>query len=109
MHPRRWWLLAPLHLDTHVLWMVLDTGSPISSISEHTYASLAGTDRIVRVGNDTYVLRSPTIQGQSIEDVQVRISSRVTQVGADGVLGLDFLGRFTEVYFHVPSLRLTLK
>jgi hypothetical protein len=24
------------------------------------------------------------------------------------VLGLDFLARFTDIHFHVPSLRLTL-
>jgi hypothetical protein len=54
------------------------------------------------------VLQSLQIQGQPIRDLEVRISRRVGQVGADGVLGLDFLAQFEEVSFHVPSMRLTL-
>ena len=108
LHPRRWWLLVPMEVGEHTVRMVLDTGSPLSSISEDTYDALSDTDRIARVGRDTYLLRAPTIQEQTIADLRVRISRRVSRVGADGALGLDFLGRFTDVHFHVPSLRLTL-
>jgi hypothetical protein len=48
------------------------------------------------------------IGGQAVVDVQSRVSRRVTSLGLDGLLGLDFLGRFTDVHFNVPTMLLTL-
>ncbi len=76
--------------------------------------AVASRDDLLRRGlldpqqRPRYVLRSWSIQGQPIPDIIVRVSTRVTQVGADGVLGLDFLGRFTDIHFHVPTRVLTL-
>ena len=55
------------------------------------------------VARSTYVIRNLAIEGQPVADLMVRISRRVTHVGADGVLGLDFLARFTDVHCHVPT------
>ena len=109
LHPKRWWILIPLEVGNLSLDMVLDTGSPPSSISQATYDKLAEAETIDHVGGRTYVLRKPRIAGQVIPNLEVRLSRRVSQVGADGVLGLDFLGRYTDIHFHVPSLRLTLR
>lgn len=109
LHDRHWWLLAPVKVGDQILDMVIDTESPISAISVGIREVLARTDRLVQLEANTYVLRDPRIQVQSIADLEVRVSPRVTRVGADGVLGLDFLNRFTDVHFNVPSLRLTLK
>jgi hypothetical protein len=89
--------------------MVLDTGSPFSSTSDTT------RDRLVEAGimpaseGRRFVLGDVRIGGQRIDDLVVRPSRRVTDVGAEGVLGLDFLGRFTDIHFHVPTMRLTLQ
>lgn len=38
----------------------------------------------------------------------VRVSGTVGRIGAGGILGLDFLGQYEDIHFHVPSFRLTL-
>lgn len=101
-------MLIPIDIGARSFDMVLDTGSPLSSISEDMYRILLETAGIGTVAGNGYVLRHPMIQGQRIDDLPVRLSRRVTRVGADGVLGIDFLGRFTEIHVHVPTLRLTL-
>jgi hypothetical protein len=101
-------VLIPLDVGGQSIDMVLDTGSPLSSISQATYHKLSEAGAIDRLSRNSYVLRRSAIQGQAIRDLVVRISRRVSQVGADGVLGLDFLGQFTDIHLHVPSLRLTL-
>ncbi len=88
--------------------MVLDIGSPFSSIGESTREQLERNGLLEETGERRYMLRGVVIQGQPIADLEVRLSRRVTQVRAMGVLGLDFLGRFTDIHFHVPSMRLTL-
>ena len=88
--------------------MVLDTGSPLSSVSQGVLETLLLEGHVESAARPAYVLRNATIQGQPIPDLPVRVSRRVTQVGADGVLGLDFFGQFTEAHCHIPSLRFTL-
>ena len=82
--------------------MVLDTGSPLSSVSEPTHRRLAGAGSVRHIVGRRFALTRPLLDGQPVDDLEVRISTRVTRVGADGVLGLDFLGRFTDIHFHVP-------
>lgn len=109
LHSTKWWLIIPLEIGGLLtIDMVLDTGSPLSSISERVRDLLVPTGYLDPISQTLYVLRSLNIQGQAIPDLRVRTSRRTTRVGADGVLGLDFLAQFTDVHFHVPSLRLTL-
>ncbi len=109
MHPRNKWILVPVDVAKAImLWMVLDTGAPFSSISEDTRDDLLRMERLHPLRGGWYELRGPQIEGQFVSSVPVRLSQRVTQVGADGVLGLDFLQQFTDVHFHTPSLTLTL-
>jgi hypothetical protein len=88
--------------------MVLDTGSLLSAISEPTRQTLVAKGILDASSARLFVLRDVTIQDQQISDLTVRLSPRVTQVGAAGILGLDFLGRFSDIHFHVPTMRLTL-
>ncbi len=88
--------------------MVIDTGSPVSSISQHMYDRLSPTGFLTPAGGRFLMLRSPVLEGFPIADLRVHISRRVTIVAAEGILGLDFLRRFEQVHFHVPTLRLTL-
>jgi hypothetical protein len=90
--------------------MVLDTGSPMSTISAGTRDALQrqGLLRPVEGESNRFRLVELTIQGQPIADLTVRVSPITTRAGAAGTLGLDFLNRFELIQFHVPTLRLTL-
>lgn len=112
LHGRRLWLLIPIEVGDEVFHMVLDTGSPFSAISEPMRETLEAGGHIEPTGSrsPTYRLRGVRIQGHDVGDIEVRLSRRVTQVGADGILGLlDFLGRYEEVCFYRDSMTLTLK
>jgi hypothetical protein len=109
LHPRGWWVMVPVEVAGLVtVELVLDTGSLLSGISEPTREMLASRGLLSPAGERRFLLRNLSIQGQALPDVIVRVSRRVTQTGARGVLGLDFLGQFTDIHFHVPSMRLTL-
>jgi hypothetical protein len=112
LHATNRWVIIPVDIAAnYALDMVLDTGSPLSAISRQSHQELTSAGRLTPVDEPRrrYVLQGLSIQGQLIADLVVRVSLRVSQVGADGVLGLDFLQRFREVCFDVPSLRLTLR
>jgi hypothetical protein len=109
LHRTRWWILIPVTvMGQETIMMVLDTGSLLSAISEPTRQTLVAKGILDASSARLFVLRDVTIQDQQISDLTVRLSPRVTQVGAAGILGLDFLGRFSDIHFHVPTMRLTL-
>src|SRR6266852_697096 len=96
LHATKWWLIVPVEVGGLLtIEMVLDTGSPLSSISERLRGSLASMGVLEPVSGRSYVLRDLKIQNQPIRDLRVRVSRRVTRVGADGVLGLDFLAQYS--------------
>jgi hypothetical protein len=106
---RRWWLTLPLEIGGIVtLHLVIDTGSPLTGISERARNLLLRTPYLRRMGARRYALTALRIQGQAIPDLQVGLSRRATEVGVDGVLGLTFFGQFEDVHVHVPTLQLTL-
>ncbi len=110
LHPTSWWLIVPLGLgDEASLSMVLDTGAPLSGISRRTRDGLAERSLLIPHGRRHYLLRDLRIAGQPVPDLVVRESNRLTEVGADGAVGLDFLNRFTEIHCHIPSLWVTLR
>jgi hypothetical protein len=109
LHATKWWLIVPVEIGGLItIEMVLDTGSPLSAISERLRNTLASTGLLEAITPHAYFLRNLTIQGQVIPDLRVRVSRRVTRVGADGILGLDFLAQFSTVHFDIATLRLTL-
>lgn len=106
---RRWWLTLPVDVGGHATFdMVIDTESPLSGISEQVRDALLGTPHLQPEGRDTFRLSAVTIQRQPLPDLLVRISPRVTHLGAHGVLGLLFFAQFDDVLVNVPSLTLTL-
>jgi hypothetical protein len=109
IHPRNQWILVPLMVKgVRDLNMVLDTGAPFSSISDGTRDLLSAAGLLDHVQHNWYALRELSVQGQPIPDLLVHVSRRVSQAGAEGLMGLDFLRQFTDIHFHVPTLRLTL-
>jgi hypothetical protein len=109
LHSTKWWLIIPVEVGGRMtIEMVLDTGSPLSSISERLCGPLLSMGLLEPVSVRSFVLHGLKIQNQPIRDLRVRVSRRVTRTGADGVFGLDFLARYSTVHFDVSTLRLTL-
>jgi len=107
-HPRYGWIIIPLEIGGDlVIDMVLSTYPPISYVSERSRDTLVGLGFAERMGDQQCLLRNVRIEGQRVADFEVRVRRTVVQT-ADGILGLDFLNQFTDVHFHVPTLRLTL-
>lgn len=88
--------------------MVLDAWSPVSSISEPVRGRLARVGLLEPTRPSMYRVRDLKIARQSVPDMEVRVSRRVTVLGADGAIGLNYLAQFDEIRFSVPALRLTL-
>jgi hypothetical protein len=91
----------------------LDTGSPASGISQTVHAELVAAGLIEATGrsyraSETFRLLGATIEGLAISIPELYVSRRATQVGAEGVLGLDFLAQFRVIHFDVGAMRLTL-
>jgi hypothetical protein len=109
LDPRTLWLTVQLHIRGDAgPRMILDIAAPFSGISEPVRDVLAERGLLGAIRGRHYLLRDLTIQGQPVPNLAVGLSPRATQLGADGVLGLNFFGLFTELHCHVPSLRITL-
>lgn len=110
LHTSGYWITLPLMIGGNVsLWMVLDTGSPVSVISPLTQNVLAENGLLYPIGDaHRYLLQDSSIQGQALPDLPVRVLPRLARIQVDGLLGLDFLRTFKTVTFDIPTLRLTL-
>jgi hypothetical protein len=93
------------------LAMVLDSGAPISALNPVVAAELTDLGLLARPRSRRYEhrLTALTVSGQPLADLDLRILPRLTELGIDGLLGLDFLAQFIWVRFHVPALRLFLE
>jgi hypothetical protein len=90
-----------------VLEMVLSTYAPLSYVKDDIVDALVRLGFAEFDGNNRYRLQNVSIHRQSLPDLSVR--ARPTRIGdVDGALGLDFMNRFTDIHYHVPSLQLTL-
>lgn len=110
-HPVNRWVLVEIRIAKRVdLEMVLDTGSPMSTISAGKRDELLCAGLIAPIPGEVnrLLLSDLEIQDQPTGDLLVRVSPVTTRAGAAGTLGLDFLNRFQMIQFHVPTLRLTL-
>lgn len=121
LHPTGLWITVPVTVGGRVtLLMVLDPGSPISAISPAAEQTLRNHGLLEpRAGEASpHLLTNLTIEGQPLPDLQVRVLSRLARLArwnvrgapleVDGLLGLDFLGKFVDVHFNVPTMRLRL-
>ena len=91
--------------------MVLDSGSPVSAVSPETAEDLRHLHLLApaRDPQYTYRLALPTLDGQSLPDLEVRILPRLSRLGIVGLLGLDFLRQFLAIHYYVPTRRLVLE
>jgi hypothetical protein len=94
--------------------LVLDTGSPVNSLSKPIATQLLERGVIKSTGasyarSPIYRVSGAQIQGQVLPDLDVHVSYRATLIGIDGILGLDFLRNFRHIALDVPRLQLTLR
>lgn len=59
-------------------------------------------------GGNRYHFISASFGEQPLTDLEVGLSTQVRRLEADGVLGLDFLRRFTDINLNIPTMQLTL-
>ena len=107
--PRSRRYIAPVDVGSEfTLEMVADPNSIHSVISERAWARLitsglaSPTEQPRRCS-----LRDLRIQGQSIPDLEVLVSSVLERV--DGILGLDFFRNYPTVEFDTRNFRIVLR
>lgn len=103
LYPKGWWILVPVSVGAVDLEMVLDTGSPLSSISQRTVDKLRQEGLAEASGDTRCGLRDVKLDGLSIDGLEVWISRRVSALGIDGLIGLSLLGRYQDVHFNDES------
>lgn len=77
--------------------LVLHTGRPLSYLSIATYEALERAGRIDRIGQGIYRVRQLVMSERLRTDLIVRVSAGPGILGFDGMLGLQFLQRFSQV------------
>ena len=106
---RRFYILVPVRVaDNLIVDFVLDTGAPLTSMSQRLYTRLQAAGYLSHIATNRYILSPASIAGENVAPLNIRGSKFLASVGVDGVLGLDFLARYTEVHFNVRTRLLTL-
>ena len=112
-HPKQLWLLLPLRVELAagpvVVNMVLDTGSGFSAISSETLQRLGPLGARATGLPNRYLISGLSLASEPLKPVVVRRSDRIDAVGAEGILGLDFLLRFARVTFDRNAWELLLE
>lgn len=107
--PRRFYILIPVRVgDKLIVDVVLDTGAPLTSMSQRLYTRLQAASYLSHIATNRYIHSPAPIAGESVAPLNIRGSKFLTSIGVVGVLGLDFLARYTEVHFNVKTGLLTL-
>jgi hypothetical protein len=111
VHTSGLWIQIPLLVaDQQRLRMILDTGAPVSAISPEMRDELLAADLLrAAIPSGYHRISDITVDGQPIPDLEVRVLPRLSRIGVEGLLGLDYLGKFESVYVHIPTLRITLR
>jgi hypothetical protein len=96
--------------NRHILTMAINSGLPATVISPSTRDALIAT-RVLLATNSSgsYRLTGLAAEGQRLPDLEARVVPRLSRLGVNGMVGLDFLFHFEHVHFHVPTLRLILQ
>lgn len=101
--------MIPIQVEGKLtLEMAVNPGVPRSSISSAARHELIMHEFVPPTIERAYVLPDVRVQGQPLPPLRVRVSGVLRQTRTDGILGLDFLGQYEDIHFHVPTFRLTL-
>ena len=96
--------------DRHTLTMGINTGLPVTVVSPGTRDALIAT-RVLSATTTRghHRLTGLTAEGQRLPDLEARVLPRLSRLGVNGMVGLDFLFHFEHVHLHVPTLHLVLQ
>jgi hypothetical protein len=111
LHPSGLWIGISISVgNAYDLLMVVDSGSPVSVVSPAAWKELTSLG-LLHATNDPhwFELDALTTQAQILPEMTVRVLPRLTRLQIDGLIGLDYLRRFTKVCFHVTERRLVLE
>lgn len=111
LHPSGRWITIPVVVHSaRLIWMVLDTGAPVSGISPRVAQDLLGSG-LLRTSSlpRRYLLDDLTAHRQALPSLDVAVIRRLALLEVDGLLGLDFLNHFERIHFHTRSLQLLLE
>jgi hypothetical protein len=110
-HPSERWIGIYVTIaSSQTIFMVLDTGSPQSTISSGVAHDLHRRNLLVPADDhSSYHLTNLTAPPHSLPDLTVRVFPRLARLQIDGLLGLDFFNHFELTCFRVSSMQLLLE
>jgi hypothetical protein len=103
--PGHGWICIALVLDGVFTLDMLLSGYHHSIIRRDVLPTLPHLFRSTRPGY--FEMLKVSLGEEPIIGLEVRPSPLIQRLGADGMLGMDFLERFTDVHLDVRRLRLT--
>lgn len=109
IHPKGW-IMVPVSVCG--VWyghFMLNTFTPISSVSRATATTLEAFQCLRPRTNQGHVLSGLTIGDERFADLPVRVSRAATMLDVEGMLGLDFLRRFASIHFDLIERTLILE
>lgn len=114
LHPNplgRWISFPVIVAGSHDLLMVLDPGSPVSAISPQTREDLSRLNLPRPTSHPRYEhrLAQLVVQGQPLPEFDVRVLRKLSRLGVDGLIGLDFLAQFFAIRYYVGTMELVLE
>ena len=95
------------------IFMVLDTGSPVSALSPAIGQHLHAHGLLYPGGATGYLRLAPLTASRAtgrppLPDISMRILHRLGRLQIDGLLGLDFFRQFERVCFQFSGMQLEL-
>jgi hypothetical protein len=112
-HSGRWVGIWVSISNLYTIFMVLDTGSPVSAVSR-TVASDHRNRGLLKPTDDPRLFGLGSLTAEEVPDkpplpdVTVCVLPRLTPLRIAGLLGLDFFRQFDHICFDFPASSLTL-
>ena len=88
--------------------LVLNTGFVMTCLTPGARDGLAAFGHLRDTGERFPVLHDLSLSGRPLPPLPVRVNAAVARISPEGMLGLNFLGRFREIHFDTGTRRLTL-
>jgi hypothetical protein len=113
-HPSGLWVGIYVGVGTEAtIFMVLDTGSPVSALSPAIAQHLHMRGMLYQAEAAGHFRPSPLTAWRAagrpaLPGLTLRVLPRLGRLQIDGLLGLDFFRQFEQVCFHLSQMRLEL-
>ena len=102
-------LVIRLSVGDDIAWDMLPNPlSRRSIISPRAFEDLQKRGLAASQNVQRFVVRDLRIAGQTVPDLDVRVSAATIRLRVDGILGLEFFGQFELVQWYPHTRRVTL-